>query len=72
MVMHQMIPHPKMEDEADEFASEFLMPAADIASSLSRMDLRRAAQLKPYWKVSMGALIKRAHSLGKIEEFMNR
>jgi len=66
-VMHS-IPHPRIEDEADRFAAEFLMPAADIGPSLSRLDLAKAARLKPFWKASMAAIIYRAHELGKITD----
>lgn len=66
IVMHTC-PTPEMEKQADEFAAEFLMPKADIASELSGLSLQKAAQLKPYWKVSMGALIVRAKTLGKID-----
>lgn len=65
IIMHTF-PTPNMEKEADEFAAELLMPKADIAPQLSGMSLQKAAQLKPYWKVSMGALIVRAKTLGKI------
>jgi Zn-dependent peptidase ImmA (M78 family) len=51
-----------MENEADRFAAEFLMPAKEIGPQLARMSLRRAAQLKPNWKVSMASLIYRAQS----------
>lgn len=71
MVMHE-VPASTMENEADAFASEFLMPARDISSSLNRLDLRKAALLKPYWKVSMAALVYRAKTLGKITESQYR
>ncbi|MDL2284500.1 XRE family transcriptional regulator [Oxalobacter sp. OttesenSCG-928-P03] len=67
VVMHS-IPHPNVENEADRFAAEFLMPAADIGHMLSRIDLAKAAKLKPYWKTSMAAIIYRAHELGKITQ----
>ena len=66
IVMHAY-PTPEMEPQADEFAAAFLMPREDIASELSGMTLPKAAQLKPYWRVSMGALIVRASTLGKID-----
>ena len=67
MVMHTM-PSSTMEDEANAFASEFLMPAAEIGPSLTGLDLPKAAQLKKIWKVSMASLIKRAHTLGKLSD----
>lgn len=65
VIMHQ-IPTNDMETEADRFASEFLMPEADVTPYLKPISLPRLATLKPYWKVSMAALIKRASDLGKI------
>src|SRR5437588_10942690 len=68
-------PHPTMEEEANRFASEFLMPAADIRASLHDITIPRLAALKRYWKVSMAALLRRAYELGTINErryrFMN-
>ncbi len=61
-------PHPTMEDEANRFASEFLMPAADIRASLHEITIPRLAALKGYWKVSMAALLRRAYDLGTINE----
>lgn len=72
MVMHSDLPAPTMEIEADQFASEFLMPARDIGPSLNRLDLRKAALLKPFWKVSMAALVYRAKTLGKLTEAQYR
>lgn len=72
MVMHSGVPAPTMEDEADSFAAEFLMPARDIAPSLNRIDLRKAAVLKPFWKVSMASLIYRAKTLGKLSDTQYR
>lgn len=66
LVMHRF-PEPNMEQQANDFASELLMPADDIRSELRGLSLERAAQLKPYWRVSMAALIVRAESLGAID-----
>lgn len=65
LIMHQ-IPSTDMEGEADRFAAEFLMPADDISAQLSVVTLPVLAQLKPYWKVSMAALARRAYDLDKI------
>lgn len=67
IVMHQL-PTGDMEREADRFASEFLMPEASIAGQLADITLPRLAALKPYWKTSMAALLKRAGDLGVITE----
>jgi Zn-dependent peptidase ImmA (M78 family)/DNA-binding XRE family transcriptional regulator len=65
IVMHRLASE-NLENEADRFASEFLMPARDIGHELMDVDLQRAAALKPYWRVSMAAIIKRAKDLGKL------
>jgi Zn-dependent peptidase ImmA (M78 family)/DNA-binding XRE family transcriptional regulator len=67
LVMHHL-PTDDPESEADRFASEFLMPAREIAPELGRLTLQKAAALKCYWKVSMAAIIRRAFDLGKISE----
>ncbi|CAN5714654.1 XRE family transcriptional regulator [soil metagenome] len=66
IVLHR-IPSPEMEQQADQFAAALLMPRDDIGAELRGMTLAKAAQLKPYWKVSMAALIFRASALGKID-----
>ena len=65
VIMHA-VPTQDMEREADRFAAEFLMPAKEIANELAGLDLVRAAELKPYWRVSMAALIMHAKRLGQI------
>jgi Zn-dependent peptidase ImmA (M78 family)/DNA-binding XRE family transcriptional regulator len=65
LVMHRTQPTQLMEDQANEFAGHFLMPRIDIKPYFSRrIDLRLLAELKPYWRVSMAALLIRARSLG--------
>ena len=66
LVMHQ-VPHDQMEEEADEFASEFLLPEIEMKSMFSRLAKVRLVDLinvKPYWKVSVAALIERAYRMG--------
>jgi Zn-dependent peptidase ImmA (M78 family)/transcriptional regulator with XRE-family HTH domain len=67
VVMHHL-PSDDPEEEANRFASEFLMPSKEIGPELSNMSLPRAAELKGYWKVSMQAIIVRAYQLGKISQ----
>ena len=57
-----------VEDEADMFASEFLMPENEIAPLLQGLDLPILAQLKRRWRVSMRALIRRAKDVGAINQ----
>lgn len=67
LVMHRF-PSPKMEEEANAFASALLMPASDIKSYFvgRRVDLALLAALKPEWKVAMQALLMRAGTLNLI------
>ena len=65
LVMHDG-PSDAMEKEADLFAAEFLMPAAEIRSQLKETTLPTLANLKPYWRVAMSALLMRAGNLGLI------
>jgi Zn-dependent peptidase ImmA (M78 family)/transcriptional regulator with XRE-family HTH domain len=65
IVMHATTT-PDQEDEADRFAAEFLMPAQEIRPDLHNLTLPRARELKPYWRVSMAAIIKRGYDLEQI------
>lgn len=65
LIMHST-PNPNMEDEADQFASEFLMPQKDIICDLQVISLSRLAELKLRWKVSMAALLVRAGKIGTV------
>jgi Zn-dependent peptidase ImmA (M78 family)/transcriptional regulator with XRE-family HTH domain len=69
MIMHTLHPSNEVEDEANEFSSELLMPAREIRSQLSGgLSVARLAALKSYWKVSMAALLVRAHRLRIVGE----
>lgn len=75
LIMHlNFVPkHPeRVEDEANEFASEFLMPEAEIKSSLKRITLPLLGNLKQQWGVSMRALIRRARDLQMIDDKIYR
>ena len=68
-VLLHSLPNPNMEKEADHFASSFLMPERDIRPHLiAPIKLHSVARLKPFWKVSMAALIERAKDLKIINE----
>lgn len=61
------------EQQADEFAAEFLMPHESIVAELRpRVDLARLMELKRRWRVSMAALARRAKSLGVLTEWQYR
>lgn len=52
-----------MEAQADEFASELLLPAKEIKPYLAYPSLGKLARVKPYWKVSIKSLIMRCYKL---------
>jgi Zn-dependent peptidase ImmA (M78 family) len=62
-----------VEDQANRFAAEFLMPEQDIADDLPRTaDWAALAELKAEWGVSMAALLYRARTLGVMKEVTYR
>ncbi len=75
LIMHD-IPHESMENEADEFASELLMQTSEFKVATfqfgSKPTLRQLAQIKPYWKVSIAAMIMKLHQLSHINETTKR
>jgi Zn-dependent peptidase ImmA (M78 family)/transcriptional regulator with XRE-family HTH domain len=67
MVMHTLPDDDeKQEKEAHRFAASFLMPAVEIKPYLVSPKLSTLGRVKAYWKVSIKALIKRAHDLDLI------
>ncbi|SDG59515.1 Zn-dependent peptidase ImmA, M78 family [Bradyrhizobium sp. Rc2d] len=69
VIMHSF-PTPNMEEEANTFASCFLVPTADIKPYFAgrRVDLRLLAALKPEWKVSMASLVFAAERAGALNK----
>lgn len=67
LIMHRL-PNPNMEDEANRFAAEFLMPAEDIRHQLYHVSLPVLATLKKVWRVAMSALLMRARGLKTITQ----
>lgn len=61
-------PNRNKEAEADEFASELLMPMAAIRDSLYGLKPSKLPLLKQYWLVSMTSLIVRAERIGCIDK----
>lgn len=58
-----------VENQANVFASELLMPAAEIIDQLPRrIDWTRFHDLKRTWGVSLKALVYRAHTLGVMSD----
>lgn len=68
VIMHRGVVRPNMEDEAFEFAGEFLMPAQEIKSSLYPLNIEKLARLKLKWKVSMAAILQHSLRIGAIKE----
>lgn len=69
LVMHSegMDSPPRLvEEQANEFASEFLTPAHEIASQLAGLTFQKLSGLKMEWGVSIQALITRAYHLSAI------
>ncbi|MFI9028846.1 helix-turn-helix domain-containing protein [Streptomyces sp. NPDC053560] len=61
------------EKEADEFASELLMPKRSVASRAPESPTTdQIIRLKKYWNVSAMALTYRLHALGKISDWQYR
>jgi Zn-dependent peptidase ImmA (M78 family)/transcriptional regulator with XRE-family HTH domain len=71
LIMHKN-PHENVEEEAWDFAAEFLMPAEEIGKQLSNVNLDRLGRLKSEWGVSMQAILQRAKKLEKISESYSR
>ncbi|MDO4727735.1 MAG: XRE family transcriptional regulator [Bacteroidota bacterium] len=71
LIMHcsSEFPVPKYRDkeqEANEFASEFLMPTKAIRSSLEGLMYRDLHSLKKYWLTSKSSIVRRAYDLNAI------
>lgn len=64
------------EEQANRFASEFLMPAAEIVPLLPASTAGKAwvrlAELKEHWGVSLAALLYRARALGVMRDVSYR
>ena len=71
LVMHKGLNYDgsNLEDEANQFAAEFLLPEQSMRRAFRQnFTLDYAQRLKPTWKVSMQMLIRRARDLGCITE----
>jgi Zn-dependent peptidase ImmA (M78 family)/DNA-binding XRE family transcriptional regulator len=61
------------EDQANRFASAFLMPRADVLAVLPRIAyLQQIVEAKKRWKVSVAALNYRLHKLGLMTDWRYR
>lgn len=66
LVLHATYADADVEDQANQFAAEFLMPQHVIEPELSSLSLGKLADLKLEWGVSMQAIFERAYRLGKV------
>ena len=71
LVMHRE-PSDYMEREADQFAAAILMPKHDIRTDLREVTIKHFTRIKPYWKVSIQALLERAYSMRRITKNQRR
>lgn len=62
ILMHKIVT-TTADEEANAFASEFLMPSDEIEFPIKGITLSHLADLKRYWRVSMAALIQKARDL---------
>jgi Zn-dependent peptidase ImmA (M78 family) len=75
LVLHQdgKVKGREAEDQANRFASSFLMPKADVLALLPRIDrLQRLMEAKQRWGVSLAALNYRVHRLRLITDWKYR
>ena len=71
LVMHKGLDGrtQNLEDEANDFAAEFLLPEHAMRQTLSRdLTLSQTIQLKKRWKVSIQAIVRRARGLNIISD----
>ncbi|MYM41082.1 MULTISPECIES: helix-turn-helix domain-containing protein [Duganella] len=62
-----------VEDQANQFASAFLMPESQVKAKMPRVDsLANIVSGKQYWKVSVAALNYRLHKLGITTDWQYR
>lgn len=61
-------PWRDFETEANDFASEFLMPKKDCQADLIGITFNKLGMIKSFWGISKAAIIRRAKSLDIINE----
>jgi Zn-dependent peptidase ImmA (M78 family)/transcriptional regulator with XRE-family HTH domain len=71
LIMHRF-PTPDMEDEANSFAAEFMMPRREIKPSLYGMTMPKLMDLKLEWGMSMAALVQRGYDLKTLTDAQRR
>lgn len=68
LILHKYAPSIDMEEEANEFAAEFLIPTEAVQGQLQTTNLKTYATHKLFWKVSMAALIVKSKHIGDISD----
>lgn len=66
-IMHfgkSISPDRDIDKEANEFASEFLLPIKDVENDLIKLSVSKLADMKRYWRVSMASIITKAKNAG--------
>lgn len=58
----------QIEEQANLFAAAFMMPAQSFAAEARPVSLEGLLHLKPRWKLSVGAMLYRANTLGLVGE----
>ncbi|MDQ0160729.1 helix-turn-helix domain-containing protein [Alkalibacillus salilacus] len=58
----------RMEEQANKFASAFLLPSEAFIKTVTSDSLLHFIELKKYWYVSMAAMIYRSYDIGLIDE----
>jgi Zn-dependent peptidase ImmA (M78 family)/plasmid maintenance system antidote protein VapI len=66
LVLHSNYTQLDMEEQANSFAAEFLMPEHLITRQLVDLKLARLINLKAEWGVSVQALYERAYKMGRV------
>jgi len=75
LILHQDggVTGREAEDQANRFASAFLMPKSSVISKISSINsLNQIIQYKKLWKVSLLALVVRLHRLNRISDWQYR
>ncbi|MGO2932633.1 ImmA/IrrE family metallo-endopeptidase [Microbacterium sp.] len=65
LVLHSQYVDLDVEEQANCFAGEFLMPPQVIEPQLTNLTLGKLSDLKTEWGVSMQAIFERAYRMGK-------
>ncbi len=71
LIMHPDVSpgNPRLESQANRFASAFLLPKESFyAECPTRLNMEHFFELKKRWRVSVAAMLRRARDLGRLSE----